>query len=227
MKILTLNLNKLNDLTQIKKDINADVYAFQECQLALPERTLINTLNIVGDKIKEKKELHTFETLWHENFPWLTFPENYFDEDSLILDGTRFILINVHLAGFRSGLRNALMCILLKRLKAIDLKQENIILVGDFNAQLVHGKATVLEKNGSLFLEKIKEMGYYEPLFDNAVTSTYYDTDGIGYTYDHIFIKLTDINAYHIKTSYYPTSPNPKNWFSDHRGIILEISHQD
>lgn len=227
MKILSLNLNKLNDLTELYDEIHADIYAFQECQLALPERTSINTLNVFRDRIKHQKNLAVFEKLWNDHFPWLTFPENYFDENELTINGIHFILINVHLAGFRSGLRNALMCILLKRLKASDLKDENVILLGDFNAQLVHGKATILEKNGSSFLEKILELGYFEPDGNHTDTATYYDASGFGYTYDHIFIKLIDAKHFQIKTTYYPASIDDWHWLSDHRGIILEIDYKD
>ena len=224
MKILSLNLNRNENLQSIKNEAQVDIYAFQESKIQLTGRTRINTINIVDSAIKKEKLLE-FEKIWNKFFPWLEFPENYFAESEIDYESFPFILINVHLAGFRSELRQLLMFVLLKRLNAEDLKFKNIILVGDFNAERVHGTATKQGLKGSRYLDEIIKIGFEELKTENENlddVKTFYDANKIGHRYDHAFIKYKEENtSYQIKVKYFPEEN--KTWFSDHRGIILEI----
>lgn len=224
MKILSLNLNKNLNLQDIKNEAQANIYAFQESKFQLSGKTRINTINIIDDIIDKEKPVE-FEKIWKNFFPWLEFPENYFAESKIDYENFPFILINVHLAGFRSGLRQLLMFVLLERLKAEDLKSKNIILVGDFNAKIVEGIATKQEQNGSRYLVEIIKIGFKELKTDSENlddVKTFYDTCKVGHRYDHAFIKYKEENnSYQIHVNYFPE--DNKTWFSDHRGIILEI----
>lgn len=223
MKILSLNLNR-KDFESVEEAVQADIYALQESKIQLAGRTRINTINIVNGAIKKEKPLE-FEKIWNNFFSWLEFPENYFAESEIDYESFPFILINVHLAGFRSELRQLLMFVLLERLNAEDLKSKNIILVGDFNAEIVHGNATKREQRGSRYIGEIIKIGFDELKTENENlddVKTFYDANGIGHRFDHAFIKYKEENtSYQVKVKYFPE--DNKVWLSDHRGIIIGI----
>ena len=225
MKILSLNLCGKNNIQDIKENVQADIYAFQESHLHLTGRTRINTVNVINDKC-EKEKMDKFEEIWEESFPWIEFPENYFAENKINIENISFTLINVHLAGFRSELRQLLMFVLLKRLKSEDLESENVILVGDFNAEQVQETSTKLQRRGSSYLDKIIKIGYKELKYENEnmgqMIDTFRDKQMIGHRFDHAYVRYREKNPlFTIDVEYFPEGD--KKWFSDHRGIILKL----
>ena len=95
-------------------------------------------------------------------FFWLEYPENYIAENEISLSSSKFILINVHLAGFNSGKRYPLMLTLIERLEKDDLKNKNVILLGDFNAQNADNNDSKRLIEGSKYLKKIRDNGFEE-----------------------------------------------------------------
>lgn len=231
MKILSLNLNreKENQVTSILQKITVDIYAFQECKLNRGNAHF-NTINFDCKEGVMEKNGEKFEQIWEEAFPWIEFPQNYFAENEIENNGNTFVLINVHLAGFKSGLRHLLMYVLLERLKKEDLQSKTVILLGDFNGNSLRENecATALQKRISRFLDQLMKIGFDELKSEAEKIGndeiTYRDNNGIGYKVDHVYIKgengtMPDT----IKiVSYCPASIND-DWYSDHRGIILEI----
>lgn len=230
MKILSLNLNRNENWKCIMEESQANICSFQESKLLLYGRTWFNTINIINGEI-EKNKLLKFEELWKSYFPWQEFPENYFAENEIIFENKKFMLINVHIAGFGSGLRQLLMFVLLERLKLFDLKSNNVILLGDFNAKSINGTGTKKGRIGSLYLDEIVNLGFEEIINDEekktgAFVDTYRDKENIGHRYDHVYIRYKDKDPlFKIDVKYFPEGN--KKWFSDHRGIIVNIYFKD
>lgn len=235
MKILSLNvnsekLNRVDSIDKLMKEYSAELYSFQECKYGLHGHDRINTVNYYNSGYQKNSEV--YKNIWNHYFSWLEYPENYIAENEISLDFSSFILINVHLVGFYSGKRYPLMLTLLERLEKVDLKNKNVILLGDFNAQNVgnntENKCLV---EGSEYLNKIRTKGFIELFMEGEKSpiNTYFDKNNNGFRYDHVFVRLKEDSDIKVTIKdYFPESTsNKEEWYSDHRGIIIEIIERD
>mgnify|MGYP004705285803 FL=1 len=239
MKILSLNVNgeKLNNVDSINKMMeicDVELYCFQESKYELHKGARINTVNYFKKENKVcQKNSDVYKNIWDRSFFWLEYPENYIAESEISLKSSTFILINVHLAGFYSGKRYPLMSTLLERLEKVDLKKKNVILLGDFNAQDADNTKSKCLVEGSKYLNGLKDKGFNELFMEKEKSpiATYIDRSNNAFRYDHVFVRLKEDSKIKVSIErYFPestTDNDNKGWYSDHRGIVIEILERD
>lgn len=221
MRILSLNVNK-EDIRSIISDVKADIYCFQESRIDL-HGARINTVNIYNDKQLTKED--KLSRIWKDIVPWIEFPENYFAECEVKNENINFVLINVHLAGFYNK-RFSLMSTLLHRIKSNDIKNKNVIVLGDFNAQGIANTGNKKSIEGANYIKEIENEGFREVFKEgeNNPSVTYYDKE-IGVRYDHVFFRKGTGDDISVKIDeYYPESTDENKWKSDHRGILISLN---
>ncbi len=234
MEILSLNvngekLNRVNNINGLMEECKTELYCFQECKYGLHKRDRINTVNYYNGNFQKISKI--YKNIWNRHFFWLEYPENYIAENEISLSSSKFILINVHLAGFNSGKRYPLMLTLIERLEKDDLKNKNVILLGDFNAQNADNNDSKRLIEGSKYLKKIRDNGFEELFMEDEKSpiATYIDNCDNAFRYDHVFVRLKEDSEIKVSIKdYFPNSKvNKENWYSDHRGIIIEIIEKD
>ena len=234
MEILSLNVNgekfnRVNSINELMNACNADLYCFQECKFGLHKKDRINTVNYYNSDYQKNSKI--YKSIWNRSFFWLEYPENYIAEKEISLNFSAFILINVHLAGFYSGKRYPLMLTLMERLEKDDLKNKNVIVLGDFNAQNADNTESKCLVEGSKYLNRIRDKGFNELFMEGEKTpiATYFDNSNNAFRYDHVFVRLKEDSEIKVSIKeYFPElNVNKEEWYSDHRGIIIEINERD
>ena len=84
---------------------------------------------------------------------------------------------------------------------------------------------------GSEYLNKIRTKGFIELFMEEEKSpiNTYFDKNNNGFRYDHVFVRLKEDSDIKVTIKdYFPESTsNKEEWYSDHRGIIIEIIERD
>lgn len=211
----------------------ADIYAFQE----FPEWGRGKTFYTTFYNNKEDKGfVEKIEKLWKRYYPWTDFPKRYWSEKEISFCGKCITIINLHIS---NSYDDQLRFILLKRLE--QLKNELVVIVGDFNAAFSYQTDNVIIGN-NVFLSLIIKKGYVEmcdkcenidnPHYTFALFSSstnlwekkkldhIFCSQGIfkmGWEIDADYIDDVNVHLEHINGN------KPQNPFTDHTGIKLFI----
>lgn len=148
--------NKLgrNQIEWYKNKYSADIYAFQEYPVWGRGKTFSTSFEL-SDK-DYQCDVQEAENVWKENFPWSDFPDTYWRELLITFKGVPVRIINVHIS---ARYTDQIRLVLLKRLG--QLRDEAVILLGDFNAAFSYQTNKVIAEN-DLFLSMIVAQGYKE-----------------------------------------------------------------
>lgn len=161
MKKITLisqnlyNCPKPNEFTPEKyiKSYKADYYAFQEYP---GNKTRFCTMIVNKDNQLISSGTEAASTIWNSDFPWMDFRDGYWSEAQLEIENIKIHIINIHIGPYYTQM---LRCVLIKRLH--QLKDSNVILVGDFNAAFSYQTEKVI-KDHEVFLNCLLSQGYTE-----------------------------------------------------------------
>lgn len=257
ISIICQNLYKGSTKSDVQNYINdypADIYAFQEIPrntemkhylVETPEDIVTFCSGFIVNK--EKGVIGNYsngeaEKIWDEAFKdiYKSFRSAYWLEKEICLNNLKITIINVHCAPtYTVEFRYVLM----NRLK--QLKNRNVILLGDFNAAK-NDQTEYPKEDGNLFLRTIEKSGFTELLSNTENEPQYtlaYNHKVKGWKkkkVDHIFVSnsllecletkgwsysieyIHDVNV-NIDKLGYKKSIKKFNAFTDHSGIRLSI----
>lgn len=231
LSIITQNLNGRFDyksITEYTKVHKANIYAFQELKSGKSYITDI----LIDDHLKNKyKDSDDAKKLWEDAFPWLDFKSGYWKEWGIEFAGKKIRIINVHCSPTYT---NSMRYTLLKMLDESNIKNELVILLGDFNAAFKNQTETNIKENHK-FLSLITQDLKYKELLANAETENKphftFQYKGKRKKLDHIFISEELFKFSNAGWNFlieYIDSVNlnfskSKEAFTDHSGIKLTI----
>jgi len=231
------NIKGLGQVDSYRNNYEADIYAFQEYPEWGRGKTFYTTF--YDNDGENKGSVNETKNLWNVYFPWSEFPKRYWSEVDVHFNSVKLRVINVHIT---SIYQDQLRFVLLKRLE--QLKNEPVILLGDFNAAFSYQAENVVQGN-DLFLTLITDIGYKEicgEMEDNKNPHYTYalklsktklwekkkldhifvssKLDELGWKIDVEYIDNVNINLEHI------IGIKPTDAFTDHSGMKLVIESE-
>lgn len=230
LSIITQNLDgKLNDINikEYMEKYVADIYAFQELRRGRYNVTDFKVSRQCVYKVDDR-ENDKAKKLWDDAFPWMEFRSGYWMESNIKIGNEKVIIINFHSSCYYSS---ELRYILLKRLDG--LQNENIILLGDFNAAFKYQTMKNIKENDN-FLSIIIEKGFIELCASNENKNNPHYTHmhkGELKKLDHIFVskcfnkKFKDYRIDYIDEVNRNFKKNT-NISTDHSGIRLMLEFE-
>lgn len=215
LKIITQNLHR-NFNQEYMNLYEADIYAFQE--LKTGHLAITKILNKESqDYIIEYKGNDRVHELSLEYFPWWEFRSGYWMEEHILYQNKKISLINIHISPYYSTF---LRFLLLKRLE--DLENQNVILVGDFNAAFDYQSENSVPDNHAYLGYLIKTYGYFELCSKEENVKphyTYFDQKKNGKKLDHIFVSQTLFDQLKDYQITYIDEVTQNSIHTDHSGI--------
>ena len=161
LSIITQNLSGKYNENSVKKYMQAqkaNIYAFQELK---QQRCKIAYLCINNSLEKNEADAVRAEEIWKEAFPWLDFKSGYYQEAEVTFGGKEITIIDFH-----SSLRYSaqMRYVLLKRIS--EVKNELVILLGDFNAAFKNQTEHNIPDNDRFLRCITQKLGFEELLAD-------------------------------------------------------------